>query len=434
MSPALHRPTSPPRSPARLAPRACTALALMLAVPACTRDLGLLGRIDAGTGADRPQVDLNGPPDSSDATGAGGAGGTYGLCDGARVRFPDASGTCAGTLASRSHRYALCSCGDWSPGAPLSTNPFSSNPAAIPAGPVSAAVGVNGKLVASDELSIRGSLYASGYGGISTTAALDVYKTLHSAGPVSVTPPGGLASVYGTDAYVAGDVTGALHVSGTLHAPSTAMLSGAATYMTIARETVSVPDPCDCAMPFDVTSVITATATANDNTSISLDPDYLVNPSGTITLDLPCGRFFLSSIIAQSIVNLRVHGHTLMAIAGGVTLKGGLTVQFDPGAELDLLIGGALTSYGPYPVGDYEPAPLRVWMAGSAPISLYGDPVVGGIFRAPLSTVTAPNGMLFYGSMIAASFDFGDAVQWYYDQVVLSSGVACGDPPQDPIP
>ena len=73
-------------------------------------------------------------------------------------------------------------------------------------------------------------------------------------------------------------------------------------------------------------------------------------------------------------------------------------------------------------------------MGGAAPISLYGGPVAGGIFQAPQATVTAPAGMLFYGSMVAGAFDFGDDVQWYYDQAVLSGGVACGDSQQDPVP
>ena len=420
---------------ASMASRAWVAAALALGTPACTRDLGLLATPDAATGEDRPQMDASRPGDATDATGAGGtsgAGGASGLCGSGRVRFPDASGTCASTLAARAHRYAVCSCGDWSLSAPLSTNPFSSNPTAYPSGPVSAAVGVNGKLTTSASLSILGSLYASGPAGISTTDTLEVYKTLHSAGPLAATM-GGTASVYGTDAYVAGDVTGAVHVAGTLHLPSTAVVGSGVTSMVTTRETVSVADPCDCSTPFDVTSIISATSTANDNASISLDPDFVVNPSGVINLDIPCGRFFLSSIISGSMVNLKIHGRALLAIAGGVTLSQGLTVQFDPGAELDLLVGGALTSHGPYPVGAYTPAPLRVWMAGSSPISLYGNPIAGGIFRAPLSDVTVPDGMYFYGAMIAASFDFGGAVQWNYDQLVLNGGVVCGDPSQDPV-
>lgn len=429
---AVHR--RAPLAKGRLVGAACAASLLALAGPSCTRDLGLLALPDAGTVAEHPAMDLNPPADTAGAAGAsGGAGGAGGspLCGTARVRFPDASGTCAGTLASRSHRFALCSCSDWSPAAPVNTDATSSNPN-IMAGPVAAAVGVNGKLAASASLSIRGSVYASGVGGISTNTTMDVFKTLRTAGPVVLTPPA-VATVY-TDAYVGGDVMGPLHVLGTLHMPASAMLGLAATAMATTREAVSVPDPCDCTTPFDVGSVITATASVNDNAANQWDPNRLVNPVGVANVDIPCGTFFLTSITSLSPVNLRVHGRALLAVAGNVNLSNGMTIQFDPGAELDLLIGGGLTSYGPYPVGAYQAAYLRVWMAGSAPIALYGDPTAGGIFHAPLADVTAPNGMVFWGSMVAASFNFGGPVQWHFDQTVLSSGMVCGDPQQDPVP
>jgi len=431
MSPAGHRRSS--RAGDRRARGTCLATLLVLAGPACTRDIGLLASPDAGMKGDGPPGDQSSAIDSAGTggVGVGGTGGTSGLCGSGHVRFPDANGTCASTLAARSHRYALCSCSDWSPTTTLNTNPTSSNPNII-AGPVPAAIGVNGNLSAGADLSIRGSLYASGTSGITTSATLDVFKTLHSAGPVTLPPPGSV-SVSG-DAYVSGDVSGPVRVSGTLHVPAGATVGQGATAMATTREAVTVPDPCDCSTPFDVSAVITATASTNDNASMGLDPNRLVDPAGVVNLDIPCGTFFLSSIRAVPQVNLRIHGRALLAIAGSVTLSGGMTVVFDQGAELDLLIGGGLTSYGPYPVGAYQAAYLRVWMGGAAPISLFGGPVAGGIFQAPLANVSAPEGMLFYGSIVAASFDFGDDVQWYYDQAVLSGGLACGDPQQDPIP
>ena len=124
----------------------------------------------------------------------------------------------------------------------------------------------------------------------------------------------------------------------------------------------------------------------------------------------------------------------MIAVAGDVVLGGGMTVMIDPGAELDLLIGGALTSYGAFPVGDYLAARLRVWMAGAAPITLNGRPVIGGLFQAPLSTVSAPAGMEIYGSIIAASFSLGDQVLVHYNQAALVGGTPCGDPQVDTVP
>jgi len=425
---AVHRRTAPVWG--RLATRACAAFLLALGGPSCTRDVGLLNMTDAGTTADRPAVDQNVPSDAG-AGGGGGSAATNSLCASGRVHFPDASGTCAGTLAARSHRYALCSCGDWSPGADVYTDASSSNPA-ITAGPVPAAVGVNGKLAASADLSIRGSVYASGAAGISANGRLDVGKTLRSAGPVTVTAPG-VATVVG-DAFIGGDTMGSLRVSGTLHLAPSATMGLATTAPTTTREVVSVPDPCDCTAPFDVGAIIAATATVNDNAAKGLDPNRLITPGGSVSLDIGCGTYFLNSIDSAAPVNLNIHGRALLAIAGGVTLSGGMTIIFDPGAELDLLIGGAVTSYGPYPVGAYTAAALRIWIAGAAPLTFNGHPVIGGIFEAPLSNVSAPSGMEVYGSILASSFAFGDLVLVHYDQAVLSSGLPCGDPPLDPVP
>jgi len=413
------------------------ALAALLVVPACTRDVGLLSFADAGSPADHtPDMDQRPAGDAAGGDGAldsgvGGAAGTSSLCTGGVVRFAGANGTCSGTLAARSHRFALCSCSDWTVSAPFYTDVFSSNLSIVP-GPAAAAVGVNGKISATGGLSIRGSLYASGVGGISETASLEVLKTLHSAGSVVLTPPS-TGTVTG-DAYIGGDVMGSLRINGTLHLTPTSVMGLATSATTTTRETVTVSDPCDCSVPFDVGGTIAALASSNDNAANGWDPDRLVMPGGAVNLDVPCGSFFLNAINSLSTINLAVHGRAVIAVGGDVSLSGGMTVYMDAGAELDMLISGGITSYGTGPVGAYLAASFRVWMAGSSPLTFYGSPIIGGIFEAPLANVNAPNGMLVDGSIVAASITLGDQVTIHYDQAVLSGGVECGDAPLDPIP
>jgi len=445
MFPALDRRTRPPGRRAAGVARsgsarvAATAL-LLVATSACTRDVGLLSFQDAGYPADRTP-DLDQRPDGGSggiagvggaAGGAGGAGAVNGLCTSGPVHFPGATATCSATLAARSHRFALCSCSDFAVSAPLATDLLVSSASSVVPGSAPAAVGANGKITATASLSLRGSLYASGAGGIILSGMVDVPKTLHSAGPVTVMQPG-TASVTG-DAFIGGDATGALHVGGTLHLPPTATMGLATTATTTVRETVSVPPPCDCTVPFDIGGVIQSLSTTNDNASIGLNPNRLMTPGGTVGLDIPCGSYFLSGINSLSPINLSVHGRAMLAVGGDVLLSAGMTIIMDQGAELDLLIFGGITSYGTVPVGAYQAASLRIWIAGSSPLTFNGHPTIGGMFEAPLAPVNAPAGMEVDGSIVAASINLGDDVNVHYDPLILSSGLECGDPQLDPIP
>lgn len=417
--------------------RAWVASLLVLAAPGCTRDLGLLTLPDAGYPVDRtPDLDqrpAGGTGGNPGQGGAAGAGGPNTLCTSGPVRFPGANGVCSATLAARSHRFALCSCSDWTVSAPVTTDILLSS-ASVPPGTAPAAIGVNGKITATAGLSIRGSLYASGAGGISLNTVLDVAKTLHSAGSVVVTQPGS-GTVTG-DAYIGGDVMGALHIGGTLHLPSTANMGLATTAAMTTREAVTVGDPCDCTVPFDVGGVIQTLSTTNDNASLPnpLNPNRLMTPGGAVSLDIPCGSYFLNGINSLSPINLAIHGRAVLAIGGDILLSFGMTIIMDPGAELDLLVFGGITSYGMVPVGAYQAASLRIWMAGSSPLTFYGHPTIGGLFEAPLAPVSAPGGMEVDGSIVAASITLGDEVKVHYDPLTATSGVECGDPQLDPIP
>lgn len=401
----------------------CSIGLLACGAPSCTHDVSLLGSAttDAG-GYERPTSPGDG---SSDLQGGG-------SCPGGPIRLPDAvTGNCAATLAARGHRFALCSCQDWTVSSSVYTQAFSSNPAIV-AGPIPAAIGVNGKIASTADLWVKGSVYTSGAGGINISGHLDVGKTLHSAGPVTLVSPG-TATVWG-DAYVSGDVTGAAMIDGILHVPASATVGLATTAYTVTREAVSVAAPCDCVPPFDVEGVIAAKTASNDNASIGLDPNLLVNVTAPIYVDIPCGSFALASISAKTPLTLAVHGHALIAVAGDVTLAAGLTITVDPGADLDMLVGGALSSTGGFPIGSMPAAGFRLWMAGPGPLTLDDSPVLGGIVAAPQSNVVAPDGLEIFGSIVAASFSLGDQLIMHFDQAVLSSGTLCGDPRLDPIP
>src|SRR5262249_54769936 len=139
----------------------------------------------------------------------------------------------------------------------------------------------------------------------------------------------------------------------------------------ILRQPISVPPPCDCGAPVaDIPGALAATAARNDNLAAGLSPGRLAAVDTSTAVDLPRGQDRLSAISAQQALFLAVHGRALLAVAGNVDLRAGLTVALDPDAELDLIVGGRLTSSGGASIGSTAPARFRIWLAGSDSIVL----------------------------------------------------------------
>ena len=150
-------------------------------------------------------------------------------------------------------------------------------------------------------------------------------------------------------------------------------------------------------------------------------------------VDIPCGHYALSAIDAQQAVRLVVHGRALLAVAGNVFLRAGLTVVLDPDAELDLLIGGRLETSGGLPIGSASPARFRIWVPGPQVVVFDDRPTVGAIIHAPKAVVTAAAGLDLSGGLLAGSLLSGQ-MSLHYDQAVLSSGGSCGEPTATPVP
>jgi hypothetical protein len=399
--------------------------------------VGRLVGLAAGLSGCVRDVRLLAPPGG----GAGGAGGGHndgslpgtacvGLGDAVRLTSAGTL-TCAATLAARAHRFAVCSCSDWNATAAVYTDALSSTPSVI-VDPNSAALGVNGNLTSTAGILARGSLYASGPSGVSSSALVQVGRSLRSAGSLALSAP--MPSSVAADAYVGGNVSGPLSIGGTLHVTPTATVGSAISAAATTREAVSVPPPCDCSSSVDVAGAISAAMANNDNATIGLTTDRLAAVTAPLTLDVPCGVFALSGISAQAALTIRVHGRALLAVAGDIVLHAGLVVAFDPGAELDLMLGGGLTSTGAYPVGTPSGALFRIWVQGAGPIAFNGSPVAGAILHAPAAPLTAPAGLEMFGSIVAQSITVGGQLILHYDDAALSAGTECGDPVIDPVP
>lgn len=410
--------------PVRAASVGPLAFALLTAAAAlavgCTRDIKLLPGTSQSDAGDGP-----GP------AGEGGVAQCTGL--GNPILLPTAAGpVCAAALATRGHRFAYCACSMADINWRLRTDAFDSTDSSVQ-DTTSAAVGINAGLQTTVELRAGGAIYVAGSAGVLAADHLQSGASLRVGGPLSM-----LASNtdVALDAFVAGDVTGDVRVTGTLHVPSGATVDPKVQAGAIVVEPVSVDLPCDCSDGFaQVTTAITAALGSNGNVAAGIASDRLASATAAATLDLPCGTFYLSAIDTPAALTLAVHGRTLLAVGGDVNLGGGLNVALDDGAELDLLVGGRLTTSGASTIGTIAaPARFRIWIAGSASAVFDGGPTLGAVIHAPAAAVSASQGVVLYGSLLADSFSFGADTELHYDRAILSAGVACGEPAAVPIP
>jgi hypothetical protein len=416
------------------------AIAALAAAASCHREINLLSPPDGGASGSGGNSSKGGAGGGGGTGGAAGAAGAAGApaCSGLgpSIVLPTSTGApCAAALASRGHRFVLCSCDDMTAPARVRSDAFDSTNPAI-TDQVAAAYGVNGSLNAIGEIRAGGAVYVAGANGITAAGQFQTGASLRVGGPMIMTSSDN--ADIGGDAYVNGNVTGNVRVAGTLHVPASAVLSGGVEDGQVVNEAVTVAAPCDCSAGFvDVTAAIAAAATSNADAAIGLAPTALAPLNAPKTIDLYCGSYYLTAIdaYATAAVTLVVHGRALLAVAGDVTVRDGFAVQLDPSAELDLLIAGGLTTRNGGTFGAANaPARFRVWVAGTSSIVFDGTPWIDAVVHAPSAAVTATAGLPLSGSLLARSISIGADSMLHYDRAILAAGTVCGEPAAAVVP
>ncbi|HVV51224.1 MAG TPA: hypothetical protein VHO06_16260, partial [Polyangia bacterium] len=339
--------------------------------------------------------------------------------------------TCAAALATRGHRFAVCACDNLTLAAGLRTDAFNSTNSGDN-DQVSAAVGTDGALVtlSNAELRAGGAVYVAGSAGVSANEHLQAGASFRSGGPLTMLSS--RADLYG-DAYVDGELTGSVDVSGTLYVPTTVTVGGNVQAGAVSPGPVSVSAPCDCSDSFvDVAGTIATAHGDNGDAAAGFGPDALTMVSGAAQLTLGCGTYYLDSIVpaagAIAPITLVVHGRALLAVAGNVILNGGLNVVLDPSAELDLLVGQWFTTSGGTIGAPAAPARFRIWIAGNESLTFDNQPTIAAVVHAPGAVANAAAGLTLSGSLFVKSLILGDDSQVHYDRAILSAGAGCGEP------
>ena len=350
------------------------------------------------------------------------------MCAGGGAPISIGSGstaTCLGDLAQTTFTWALCSCTDVTSSTTLFVDGFDSSEGPYEPGQLGGGVGVNGSFRASHETDIWGTLWASG--NVTTSFPAQVHNELHAGGSVDVND-----FVVGNDAYIAGDSTGDLAITGTLTTPDGASLGANVTSGTLVRAPVTVAEPCNCepAEIIPVADIVAAHATDNDNALIGLDPDALNQADRPARIDLPCGEYYFSGISGGGPLTIAVHGRTAIYIDGDVVNSTFLAFVLDPGAELDVFISGTLTTSNDLVIGSPNyPAATRVYVGGSDVVRFSANAQLAGNFYAANAQVIWTSTSEAYGSVFAGEFTASAPTNIHYDRQVVTTGdEECGGP------
>jgi hypothetical protein len=236
------------------------------------------------------------------------------------------------------------------------------------------------------------------------------------------------------DAFVAGALSGSVRVKGVLHVPTGAAVGTDVEAQDTVREPVTITPPCPCDPSFVDLSTVLSTAidgagahTGDD--AAALGPGGSLSPVTATTVDLPCGTFHVSTIDAGGRLTLAVHGRAALVVTGDVSLRAGLSIILDSGAELDLIVGGRLSTSGGDVVGvPASAARFRIWIAGSESVVFDGAPSIGALIYAPRAAAVASQGFELWGSMLVDSLTLGGEVSLHFDHAALGAGSECGDP------
>lgn len=330
-------------------------------------------------------------------------------------------GTCTGRLAEVAFDHAACACGDLSI-ADLTTDGFDSRTAPWAPGGTGGDVGGNAGFDFGGGANVGGALTIAG--GVEAGTRLDVLGDLDVGGtlgrPSSAIGVGGAARI-GGDVDVA-----SLHVAGTLTMPASAARHGDISPVPIAGA-VLVPAPCRCDA-VAVSAIVDEHRAANDDAAIGLAPDALADVHGDATLDLPCGRFYLTRIQASGggRITLRATGRTALFVVEDVTVDGVLDVEVAEGAELDLFLAGNVNLSGNALLGDpARPRALRIYAGAGGSINLSAGSRLAGNLYAPAADLASSAPLEVFGSLLVNHLALGAGITVHRDRAIASAGADC---------
>jgi len=237
----------------------------------------------------------------------------------------------------------------------------------------------------------------------------------------------------GKDAFIVGDIAAnALTIDGTLHqSPGTSNV-GTVSYAQRVEETVDPGRPCRCADDerVPVAAIIAAYTTNNDNTLVGLESDALIDPPSDIHLALPCGLYYLDGIVTSHNLTVIATGRAALFIGGNVEGSGNIQITVAPGAELDVFIGGTISTSNKLRLGSANyPALMRVYIAGTTELKMSNAVLIGAYVYGAEGPMRTSSQMEIFGGLFSKDLIASNKLTVHYDRAILGVGRDCEEPP-----
>jgi hypothetical protein len=349
--------------------------------------------------------------------------------------------SCAGAIASRLGRYALCTCRDLvlTGGLNVDEPPGMGGagpppPGAPPAAVFHTPVGTDGNLQVAGMTHIRGSLIAAGTGDALFMRSGFIQGNLHAGG--ELTSQAMMDLFVAGDAFAATGVSGRFAVGGALHVPDGVVVPPEVRAREVTREAVMVDPPCGCAAGpvFDVGAAVAARKTRNANDHLAFPVSLLADVESHQVLDWGCGEYYVPAISSGNggVLEFHIHGHVGIFVDGPLTLGDNFIVMLDPGADLDLVVAGSLITTGRVFGSPASSARTRLWTAATT-ITLPDQVQFGAAVYAPAAVFLAGAGLTFSGTLYTGTLSVAGDVRITYDPTATGAGAACNVAAPGPV-
>jgi hypothetical protein len=291
---------------------------------------------------------------------------------------------------------------------------------------------------------VGGSLYVGNKNGVTTplsspSGSAFVRGDLYVNGGAHRS--GGSTFPVGGDAFIGGALSGNWSIDQTLYQPAGTTTPGGVTATATQEAPIPPILPCPCDNPPLVVRTITdlgANPAFNDNDesyrelpdgsqeATPLDPDIWADPnSGPATLSLPCGRYYFSSIHRTGAATIIAEGRVVIMVGGDMNIGGGITIDTEEDAEIDLFVEGDLTVGGANFGRADKPSLVRVYVGGTS-VRVNSAGTFGGNIYAPNATVVmGASGGASTAPCSPTSFLVGAATEVHYDTAIRQAGDVC---------
>ena len=262
-------------------------------------------------------------------------------------------------------------------------------------------VTINGSLFVDGQSRIASPLSVTscftGFGGIRADSTEEVAGDLSTAADWTVNSPAqvGANALIGGKLYAKNDVA----VGGVLHAADTDLTNVSAS---VVAEAMAPKNPLHCELALAPSTIISRLETA---TFVDLRA-ALSAQTEVARVQLGCARYRFDSFGIDNEVTLHIKGHTVIVVEGDVRIASPLTVELEPDAQLDFLIGGSLDVNARVSFSRGA-----TWLAVGGALRITAPFELDGTLYAPESAVSStevsagslPNPLSVNGSLLVGS-------------------------------